>query len=152
MNKSRGDIFITIRSRDLISTALDDNNNAGRFNLFSNILAEDNEILTVELVSATIPNSFYNLSNNNLIDHIDINSFDNRIENLRVVNKSQNIRNQKKRKNCSSKYKGVCWHNSANKWQVKISIDGKAKHLGLFNNEEEAGEAYKKKYDEIMKF
>ena len=65
MNKSRGDIFITIRSRDLISTALDDNNNAGRFNLFSNILAEDNEILTVELVSATIPNSFYNLSNNN---------------------------------------------------------------------------------------
>lgn len=65
MDKTRGDIFITIRSRDLISTALDDNNNAGRFNLFSNILAEDNEILTVELVSATIPNSFYNLSNNN---------------------------------------------------------------------------------------
>jgi len=65
MDKTRGDIFITIRSRDLVSTALDDNNNAGRFNLFSNILAEDNEILTVELVSATIPNSFYNLSNNN---------------------------------------------------------------------------------------
>ena len=37
-------------------------------------------------------------SNNNLIDHVDINPFDNRIENLRVVNKSQNIRNQKKRK------------------------------------------------------
>lgn len=65
MERTRGDIFITIRSRDLVSTALDDNNNAGRFNLFSNILAEDNEILTVELVSATIPNSFYNLSNNN---------------------------------------------------------------------------------------
>lgn len=65
MDKTRGDIFITIRSRDLVSTALDDNNNAGRFNLFSNILADDNEILTVELVSATIPNSFYNLSNNN---------------------------------------------------------------------------------------
>ena len=91
-------------------------------------------------------------SNNNLIDHVDINPFDNRIENLRVVNKSQNIRNQKKRKNCSSKYKGVCWHNSANKWQVKISIDGKAKHLGLFDTEEEAAETYKKKYDEIMKF
>ncbi len=65
MDKTRGDIFITIRSRDLVSTALGDNNNAGRFNLFSNIMAEDNEILAVELISATIPNSFYNLSNNN---------------------------------------------------------------------------------------
>ena len=65
MDKTRGDIFITIRSRDLISTALGDNNNAGRFNLFQNIIAEDNEILAVELISATIPNSFYNLSNNN---------------------------------------------------------------------------------------
>lgn len=65
MDKTRGDIFITIRSRDLISTAIGDNNNAGRFNLFQNIIAEENEILAVELVSATIPNSFYNLSNNN---------------------------------------------------------------------------------------
>ena len=65
MFKTRGDIFISIRSRDLISTAIDDNNNSGRFNLFEDIIAEDDEILGVELVSATIPNSFYNLSNNN---------------------------------------------------------------------------------------
>tara|TARA_R110002096_G_scaffold179080_1_gene356044 strand:+ start:464 stop:1426 length:963 start_codon:yes stop_codon:yes gene_type:complete len=65
MDKTRGEIFITIRSRDLINTSIGDNNNAGRFNLFENIIAEDNEILTIELVSATIPNSFYNLSNNN---------------------------------------------------------------------------------------
>lgn len=65
MDRTRGEIFITIRSRDLISTSIGDNNNAGRFNLFENIIAEDNEILTIELVSATIPNSFYNLSANN---------------------------------------------------------------------------------------
>ena len=65
MERTRGDIFITIRSRDLISTAVGDNNNSGRFNLFEDIIAEDDEILGVELVSATIPNSFYNLSNNN---------------------------------------------------------------------------------------
>ena len=65
MDKTRGDIFITIRSRDLISTAIGNNNNAGRFNLFENIVASDEEILSVQLVSATIPNSFYNLSNNN---------------------------------------------------------------------------------------
>ena len=65
LRKSRGDIFITIRSRDLISTAVSDFNNSGRFNLFENIVAKENEMLAVELVSATIPNSFYNLSNNN---------------------------------------------------------------------------------------
>ena len=65
MNRTRGDIFITIRSRDLISTAVGDNNNSGRFNLFEDIIADEDEVLGVELVSATIPNSFYNLSNNN---------------------------------------------------------------------------------------
>lgn len=63
--KTRGDIFITIRSRDLVSTSIGNFNNSGRFNLFSNIIAEEDETLAVELVSATIPNSFYNLSNNN---------------------------------------------------------------------------------------
>ncbi len=65
MLKTRGDVFISIRSRDLISTSIGDNNNSGRFNLFENIIANENEILSVQLVSATIPNSFYNLSNNN---------------------------------------------------------------------------------------
>jgi len=65
MDRTRGDIFITIRSRDLLITGDPEFNNAGRFNLFETINANDDEILTVELVSATIPNSFYNLSNNN---------------------------------------------------------------------------------------
>ena len=63
--KTRGDIFIAIRSRDLISTSQQDYNNAGRFNLFENIMASDDEVLGVSLISATIPNSFFNLSNNN---------------------------------------------------------------------------------------
>ena len=37
-------------------------------------------------------------SHNNQIDHININSLDNRIENLRVVDSSQNQRNQKKKR------------------------------------------------------
>ena len=62
LKKTRGDVFITIRSRDLISTSVSDFNNSGRFNLFENIVAREDEMLAVELVSATIPNSFYNLS------------------------------------------------------------------------------------------
>ena len=89
-------------------------------------------------------------SNNNFIDHININPLDNRIENLRILNCSQNTRNQNKRKNCSSKYRGVCW--DRNKWRARIQINGKKKHLGLFDNEEEAYECYKKVYDELMNF
>jgi hypothetical protein len=89
-------------------------------------------------------------SYNNLIDHFDINPLNNRIENLRVVNNSINNRNKNKFKNCSSKYKGVSWNKQRNKWKVSITIDGKSKHLGLFDNEEEANECYKKVYDEIM--
>ena len=89
-------------------------------------------------------------SNNNQIDHININPSDNRIENLRVATHSQNNRNRNKFKNCSSKYKGVCWNKQNSKWIAQIRIDGKKKHLGYFDNEQEAVEAYKKKYDEIM--
>tara|TARA_R110000803_G_scaffold179392_1_gene241790 strand:+ start:872 stop:1351 length:480 start_codon:yes stop_codon:yes gene_type:complete len=89
-------------------------------------------------------------STNNQIDHININSLDNRIENIRVVNNSQNQRNKNKKKNCSSKFIGVCWHKKNRKWRAKITINGKDKHLGTFDNEEEAHLVYKKKYDEIM--
>jgi len=62
---TRGSVFIAIRSRDLTLTSQQDYNNSGRFNLFENIIASDDEVLGVSLISATIPNSFYNLSNNN---------------------------------------------------------------------------------------
>lgn len=63
--RTRGDIYICIRSRDLQLTGQEGYNNAGRFNLFQNIEAEKNEILSVKLQSAILPNSFFNLSNNN---------------------------------------------------------------------------------------
>ena len=91
-------------------------------------------------------------SPNNEIDHIDINPSNNKIENLRVANHSQNSRNQNKQKNCSSKYIGVSWNKQKNKWKAQISINNKQNHLGYFINEDEAGEAYQKKYNEIMDF
>ncbi len=63
--KTRGDLYISIRSRDLLLTSKEGFNNSGTFNLFEDIIAEEDEVLGVSLVSATIPNSFYNLSNNN---------------------------------------------------------------------------------------
>ena len=66
MNKVRGDTLLTIRSRDLKNT--DTAGASGFFTLFESIVLNDNEIMTAKIVSATFPNSWYNLSdtsNNN---------------------------------------------------------------------------------------
>ena len=76
------------------------------------------------------------------IDHIDGNSLNNDINNLRMVTKSQNAMNRKSRKNSSSIYKGVCWDKIRNKWVVHITINKKLKYLGRFINEKEAALVY----------
>jgi hypothetical protein len=75
------------------------------------------------------------------IDHINGEKNDNRLENLRWCNQSQNERNKKKRANCSSQYLGVRWKNK--KWEAEIKINGKKKYLGRFNTELEAFNCWK---------
>ena len=90
--KSRGDIFISVRSRDLINMSQElDFNNYGRFDLFQEILAQEDEILAVQLVSATIPNSFYNLSNNNNNNTITFNENGGAYTTLTIPSGSYNI-------------------------------------------------------------
>ena len=60
MKKVRGDTLLTIRSRDLRNS--DSAGASGFFTLFESIVLNENEIMTAKLVSATFPNSWYNLS------------------------------------------------------------------------------------------
>ncbi|MGI9485451.1 MAG: AP2 domain-containing protein [Geminicoccaceae bacterium] len=79
---------------------------------------------------------------NKLIDHINGNGLDNRKQNLRVCNASQNQRNRKSIEGVSQ-FKGVCWHKTCNKWQAQIRISrAKTIYLGLFDDEIEAARAY----------
>jgi len=73
-------------------------------------------------------------SKNNIIDHININSLDNRIENLRILTNHQNQWN--------TNAKGYTWSKRKNKWHAQIQINYKNKFLGLFDNEEDARQAY----------
>ena len=77
----------------------------------------------------------------NHIDHINHQTDNNRIENLRDVTQSQNQWNGSDRTG-TSQYKGVSWAKHANKWVAHITINGKKKHLGLFIIEEDAAKAY----------
>jgi hypothetical protein len=80
-----------------------------------------------------------------LIDHFNRNGLDNRRTNLRVATRAQNTCNCKKRKGCSSKFKGVSYHNSISgpkRWQAYIDTDGRRIYLGVFLTEIEAARAY----------
>jgi hypothetical protein len=75
-----------------------------------------------------------------ITDHINGNKLDNRRCNLRTANVSQNNSNSADR-NRRSRFRGVYWHNRANKWYAQISENGRNKHLGLFETEEAAAMA-----------
>ena len=83
-----------------------------------------------------------------VVDHINDNPTDNRLENLQVITHRENA--YKTQGKYTSKYKGVHWHKASNKWTSSISINGKVKYLGLFINEEEASEIYQNKIKEIL--
>nr|WPF46867.1 MAG: hypothetical protein [Lake Baikal virophage 15] len=73
---------------------------------------------------------------NNEIDHINRDSLDNRIENLRVANKKE----QNLNKDCVINARGYYFRND--KYQAQIRNNRKATHLGTFDTAEEAHNAY----------
>lgn len=84
------------------------------------------------------------LSSSLVVDHKDRNGLNNLSDNLRVCTKSQNQCNAKSRKNSVSIHKGVGYFSRDAKWRAYIQINGKAKHIGLFETEKEAAIAYNK--------
>ena len=85
----------------------------------------------------------------NLVDHKDRNKLNNNIENLRELTKSENNKNADKRKNCTSKHKGVSWDKRRRKWEARLMLNGKNLFLGYFNNEDDAGQAVNDKIREL---
>ncbi len=76
-----------------------------------------------------------------VIDHINHNTHDNRVENLRVCSKQQNAFNRE--------VKGCYYIKTIDKWLSKITINDDVITIGYFSNEEDAHKAYleaKQKY------
>ena len=85
-----------------------------------------------------------NAGNGQEVDHKDGDGLNNQRKNLRIATSSQNSQNCKKRKTCSSKYKGVCWDKKNRKWRARIYLDKKEFSLGRYNSEIEAAHVYDK--------
>lgn len=79
------------------------------------------------------------------IDHIDGNTLNNAVTNLRLATNTENQRNRtSKNKNNKSSYKGVTWDKNRNKWLAQISVNGKNKFLGRYDSLEKAASTYDK--------
>lgn len=79
-----------------------------------------------------------------IIDHIDGNPLNNKIENLRECSSQVNVSKRKQNKDNKSGYRGVHWNRDKCKWRAAIRYKSKVKNLGDFSNITDAARAYNK--------
>lgn len=75
-------------------------------------------------------------------DHINGNKLDNRRENLRLVNRTQNNANVKRTRANTTGFKGVSWCARDAVFRAYIKVQGKSKALGTFESAQDAHEFY----------
>ena len=80
------------------------------------------------------------------VDHRNHDTLDDRKENLRVTNVTENCMNRKLSKANKSGYRNVSWSKNENAWIVQLQVNGKNTVLGTFPKDqlEEAGKFAKK--------
>jgi hypothetical protein len=85
------------------------------------------------------------------VDHLCFNRTCVNPAHLRVVTQAQNNQHYSgPTKRNKSGYLGVYWHKGAQKWAASVRHKGKNIHLGMFENAAEAGEAARKKRNELF--
>lgn len=85
-----------------------------------------------------------------LVDHINHNGYDNRKSNLRLCTRSQNAMNANLQSNNTSGVCGVSFNKSINKWTAYIRKDGKRYNLGDYLNFDDAVKARKNSEEELF--
>ena len=78
------------------------------------------------------------------VDHINGDKLDNRLENLRVVDRAGNSQNRRKahRDHRSCGLQGVTWNKQHKRWQAKIMANKVRYHLGYHDDPTIAHQAY----------
>lgn len=85
-----------------------------------------------------IASAFLGLDISNLtiqVDHRNGIRHDNRLDNLRLVTHQQNQHNR-------TKARGYTWNKTIGKWNSSIKINSRRIHLGYFESEDDARQAY----------
>lgn len=69
-----------------------------------------------------------------MVDHINGNRLDNRAENLRDADDSQNAHNAKLRRDNKTGIKGVSWNSDRCKWAARVNFKRKTYQVGYFED------------------
>lgn len=78
------------------------------------------------------------------IDHINRERSDNRLTNLRLADRSQQLCNASKRTDNKSGQRGVFWVKRDSRWQATIVKDGRQTYLGQYKDKADAIAAYER--------
>ena len=84
-----------------------------------------------------------------VIDHVNGNRADNRLENLRLCSRAENTVNRPMQSNNTSGYRGVSFYRNTGKWSAQIKKGSRNIRIGYFDTPEEAAEAYMAKAMEL---
>lgn len=117
---------------------------------YRNVNLSKNGVIRLKTVHTLVAVAFLNHEPNGyeiVVDHIDNNPLNNRLDNLQLITQRENV--SKNKEGGTSKYVGVSWSKSRNKWVAMIQIGNKNKNIGGFTNELEASEAYQKELEII---
>lgn len=78
-----------------------------------------------------------------IVDHADGNGRNNTTANLRIATPTQSVGNTCKPRGAkSSRFKGVYWKNSKQRWIARMEVDGRDRQIGQFVLETDAAHAY----------
>jgi len=122
-------------------------NNAGYYyvNLYKN-----NIVISINVHKLMSKAFLDNPENKKCCDHIDRNKKNNNILNLRYATYSENSKNKSIYKNNTSSCPGVSFKKKCNKWRVEITINGKRKNAGYYDNFNDA--VTSRKYQEELHY
>jgi hypothetical protein len=106
----------------------------------------------VPTAAVVIMMAFKNFKPNGMslvVDHIDNDCTNDRLDNLQIIS---NRENSSKDKFGTSEFTGVFWYKKDKKWGSQIAINKKLVYLGSFIKEKEAGEMYQLALANIEKY
>ena len=84
-----------------------------------------------------------------VVDHIDNDNTNNKVENLQVISNRENVSKGFKLRFKTSMFTGVSWSIKAKKWRAAFGNNGKYYHIGYYKCEFKAYLAYQKELKKI---